>query len=83
MHELSQAIYANKQEINTLINVTVQHTVQKVFPHKVNVVINDEISKLPAAILSRNGRHYFVSQCCADFIQMQQRQSSPVQFAVS
>ena len=33
MHEPSQANYANKQEINTLINVTVQHTVQKVFPH--------------------------------------------------
>jgi len=33
MHEPSQAIYANKQEINTLLNVTVQHTVQKVFPH--------------------------------------------------
>jgi len=31
MHEPSQANYANKQEINTLINVIVQHTVQKVF----------------------------------------------------
>ena len=31
MHKKSQANNANKQEINTLINVTVQHTVQKIF----------------------------------------------------
>jgi len=31
MHEPSQANNASKQEINTLINVTVQHMVQKVF----------------------------------------------------
>jgi len=31
MHEPSEANNANKQEINTLINVTVQHTVQKIF----------------------------------------------------
>jgi len=31
MHKKSQANNANKQEINTLINVTVQHTVQKFF----------------------------------------------------
>jgi len=30
MHEPSQANNANKQEINALINVTVQHAVQKV-----------------------------------------------------
>ena len=34
----------------------------------VNVVIIDVISKLPAAIVSWNGRHYFVSKCCTDFI---------------
>ena len=31
MHEPSQANNADKQDINTLINVNVQHTIQKVF----------------------------------------------------